>query len=542
MAYTGARVSIPIGELGFTNIQNMSKSPIEGAIQAEGLEFVEGSVQREPGNAVFMTFPDNTTLLDIIEYYPTSWQQRFLIYTFDAATNAASLYKSVLGGAPSVIKSGLTISSHGSQFLIGGMESANRPKKVFLFNGVDPVQVVSGDAATTTNISKPPADWTGGNQPFFGIMHRNRVWAGGNMNDPHRIYVSMFADHEDFTGTLPADIYSISVFPGEGDGLCGGYSFNGRLFLFKRPDGIYWIDDTSINQNDWGVKKLVDQVGLANPNAIVETETDLIFLDPAIALYSLSTVQEFGEVRPRSLLEEFGVDRWLKDNYYLASPTWSLNTVPKLVWHHDKRQTILTFPKWAGGYAKLVLDYRFSPVKISYSFRDPALLSAAISDTDGKVRHIYGDVNKIYIGDQESRSAASKNGGAWPSKYQIPHTNLSFADSSLVGERIALEWLTIETTIFTEQTIMVDVFLDGTYKYTLSFVFSSTLSGFILDSNQLDEHQLGGGSTYTRTKRLRGTCERFSFMFYSNHPSANFVINDVLVSIRGNSAKLRKKP
>jgi hypothetical protein len=147
------------------------------------------------------------------------------------------------------------------------------------------------------------------------------------------------------------------------------------------------------------------------------------------------------------------------------------------------------------------------------------------------------------MGDQEDRSVASLNGGPWTSKYQTPFTNLVFADPNLVGERIALEWLTIESTMFVAQTILVDVFLDGVYKYTLNFTFPVSLEGFILDTDVLDVGRLGGlKSSYIRTKRLRGTCERFSFLFYSEHPNQNFILNDVQVSYRRNASRLRRKP
>jgi hypothetical protein len=552
MGYTGARVSIPMGELGFTNIQNMSKTPIQGAIQAEGLEFVEGSVQREPGNILYVTMPNpNITITQTaIEFYPTPNVRRLFMWGWEqttvgvTVTNVGHIWKWSGTGAAVSIKSGL--GANAGKFVAAGAESLFRAKKLFFFNNADPVQVITGDSDTVTTLSKPAADWNAPYyHPTFGVLHRNCMWAGGNTNDPHRIYKSTAADHEDFT----TNSYSISVFPGEGDVLSGGYSFNGRLFLFKRPRGIYWVDDTSINPNDWGVKKLVDTVGLVNPNALCETEQDLVFFDWSIGLYSLGTVQELGDVKPRSLLDEFGVDRALKDNI-LQGPTletldWVLKAGTTLVWHNEKRQLILTTYKSTGGssgFIKLVLDYRFSPMKISYSFRDGVLMSAMATDSANKQKHIFGYVGNVYMGDQENRSCASIGGAAWPSKYQIPHTNLGFADPNLVGERIALEWLTIETTIFTEQQILVDVFLDGVFKYTLLFDFPKTLEGFILDTDHLDVNALGGSATFTRTKRLRGTCERFSFVFYSNHASANFIINDVQVSFRGNEKRLRQRP
>lgn len=548
MAYVGNKVLLPIGRLGFVATANMSRVPIEGAIAMEGVIVESGAVQREFGSVKYNASAIANSIFNTgIEYYPTSGTKRFVAAVFTTVPDWSLLKDDGTGAFAVTLKTGIGDSSiRPHSFCVGGAESGGRAKKLFFFHTTIPVQVLSGDGVVTANIAGPPADWTGTSHPAFGFIHRNRLMAGpSRVNDPHRLYVSLATDHE----SLLATPFSFSIFPGEGDYLSGGISSSGRAFIFKYPRGIYWLDDASTNTADWGIKKLTDAVGLLNPNCIVQGEEDVYFVGADMLPYSLSTVAAaIGDVKPRSLLSEFDLDRWLLSVVDKSSSNAVIN-LSKLLWHPIERSLIFTTQRAAVATSmKIQFDMKDEPRKVYYSFRDDNRLSSIVTGPAGVKQHVFGSAvggsGQLYRGDQVVRSAVSANagaGGVWPSKYQVPHTDFSFADEELRDIRKKLEWLTVESTMFFEQTIFCDVYLDGTFKYTLEFKFPIDI-GFVLDVSLLDVDLLGGAAVYKRTKRLRGTCDRASFLFYTNDAIANIILGDVTVWFKGGSHRLRRVP
>src|SRR5215471_15481539 len=58
------------------------------------------------------------------------------------------------------LKSGLVVGHRGhGRFVQAGKESATQVRKLFYFNAANPVQVLSGDAGTTHDLTSPPTDW-----------------------------------------------------------------------------------------------------------------------------------------------------------------------------------------------------------------------------------------------------------------------------------------------------------------------------------------------------------------------------------------------
>ena len=94
-----------------------------------------------------------------------------------------------------------------------GKSLSGNAKKLFIFTGSDPVQVIEGTSDVRLNIDAPAADWSGTNQPKFGVVHRNRLVCFGNGNDTHRLYFSDSENHEIFVG---GDTLTFSVYPGTG--------------------------------------------------------------------------------------------------------------------------------------------------------------------------------------------------------------------------------------------------------------------------------------------------------------------------------------
>jgi len=152
-------------------------------------------------------------------------------------------------------------------------------------NGYNVVQVLSGTGVTTSDISAPPADWTGTSQPIAGVVHNGRLWGWGNLNDPHRIYGSLTSDHEDFT----TDSLTMSVFPGVGQKLVAGVTTQGRLFLWKFPRGLFWLDDADITVSNWLLRQKSIALGAADsPYAVLPIDDDVLWLSAEGRFHVLS--------------------------------------------------------------------------------------------------------------------------------------------------------------------------------------------------------------------------------------------------------------
>lgn len=242
-----------------------------------------------------------------------------------ATTDGGALYRDTptSGGAglrgnldATTLKSGLTISRRRGRFVPGGKEIAANPRKLFYFNGVDEVQVLAGHGSTTTDIgANRPLDWdTVSNalkQPINGVVHRDRLWAFGNLNDAHRLYYSTATDQEDFQG---AGGGSLRIASQLGERLYCAVSFRGRLILWKYPRGIFYVVDDDVDYTKWYYQTHSEGLGCApSPHAALGIDDDIVFLDPHGHLHLFSAVDTLGGVRDSDLTRQLGLHGWVRD-------------------------------------------------------------------------------------------------------------------------------------------------------------------------------------------------------------------------------------
>jgi hypothetical protein len=368
------------------------------------------------------------------------------------------------------LKSGLSLSARPGRFVAGGKEAAAVNRKLFYFNGVDPVQVLSGDGTTTSNIATPPADWSAtadqGKQPINGLIHENRLVAWGNLNDPHRAYASDPDDHENFTS---AAALSMRFRSDVGDRIWCGASFQGVFFAFKYPRGIFYLDDTDTNTGNWLIRTKSEAVGVApSPYAALPIDDDVIFMAADGTFHLLSAVDALGGTRASDLTRRLGLSKWTRENLNLAR----LNQVLS-VWYPQKKLAAFTVPSAGSASNDLTLKFDFSgverdlPLKFSYSSRDVGDgLAIRRSPAGGPETPILGETSFAYLLDQEARN---KNGAPYTGQYQVPHLDFSHLDPSLRWRRKHFEHLAMLMEPVSAGTLTVEVFVDGVLKQTLTF-------------------------------------------------------------------------
>jgi hypothetical protein len=224
------------------------------------------------------------------------------------------------------------------RFVIGGKEVATNPRKLFYLNGVDPVQVLAGDGLQTNPIASPALDWgtaqDATKQPLGAIVHSGQsgadslvIW--GNLNDPHRVYMSVPTNHEDFQSTnLGSDsTMSTRVASHVGRRLYGAAEFQGVLYFWKYPAGIFYLDDTDTDRTKWGYRIRSTAVGCApSPHAVLATDDDVIFCDAQGHFHLLSAVATLGGTRDSDITRAQGLHTWTNDTVDMKALTTIVST------------------------------------------------------------------------------------------------------------------------------------------------------------------------------------------------------------------------
>ena len=313
MSYTGSILPISVGHGGHVGTRDQQSIGPDKLLIARNIMYDGLTLTKEGGTSKYNSSAISGTpsVLGGHDWWPVAGTQRMVVVLSDG-----TIKKDTGAGDFAVtLASGLTVSSIVPLFVEGGKEAAANNRKLFVFTGVNAVQVLAADGATTAALATPPADWTGANQPTFGFIHNGKLWGGGNANDPHRLYYSIATNHEDMTG---AGSGSLSIYPGEGEKLVGAVSFKGLIVAWKYPKGIYIIDTNDATAANWTIRPHSRKIGGVGPRAMVEVDNDILFWDPAGNLHLLSAVQEFGDTSSSNLGKVNDISSFIKDNFNFA--------------------------------------------------------------------------------------------------------------------------------------------------------------------------------------------------------------------------------
>lgn len=500
MAYRGRIAEIPIGFDGLTGSKNLSQVKVSQLLRALNISYESGTIRKEGGSAKYNSsvISGAPKILGGWDWWPTGGNQRMVVYTDDGEL----LKDSGDGSFGVTLKSGLDTFAV-PVFVEGGKEAAANNSKLFTLNGVDAVQVLSADGATTSNLATPPADWSGANQPSFGLIHEGKFWGGGNLNDPHRLYYSTNSDHEDLTGSGSG---TIALYPGEGEKLIGAMSFKGLIIAFKRPRGIYLVDTSSATLAEWRVVRLSESIGISSPAAVVQIDDDLLFVDAAGNFQLISAVTAFGDMSSRNLSQASEMGDFIRENLALSQ----LSRVQG-VYYPTKREAHFAMASLGSSVnnRRLVVDFnRLGRPRFRHSDKDTCESLWLRRDTDGILRPTSGDdAGFVWSLDQSTRS---KDGAGYGGEFQIPHTDLSYIDQSLGTRRKNAQFLELVVEPVGNWNLSVDILWDGVVRDTVQFNMGQTGAG--LGDFVLDTDVLAGSQVLNKRRRITGSGRRFSMV------------------------------
>jgi len=514
MAFTGRIAQLPLGVDGLTGTKNMTQVRPSQLLVADSITFEDGTLRKIGGASKY-----NSTALtgapSVIaghDWFPTAGTQRMVIVTSDG-----KIYKDSGGkDFATTLKTGLTVSSVVPIFVEGGAEVAANNRKLFIFTEKNVVQVLSADGATTSDITTPPADWSGANQPIFGLNHEDRIWGGGNANDPHRLYYSIVADHEDFAGSGSG---TIAIFPGEGERLIGAISFKGLIVCWKFPVGVYYVDTTDPTIANWKVRRLNRRIGGVSPRGAIAIDNDLLFIDIGGNLHLISTVTEFGNLGSINLSQRGDMGPFVRENV-------ALDQLEKCqaVYYVAKRQVMFAVAG-AGSTTNtrmLVVDFnRLDLPRFHFDTRDTTESLWLRQDGDNVERPVSGDdAGFVRTMDEET---ASKDGAGYVGQFQSPHLDFSDLDPVLGTVRKKGHFLELVVEPKGNWNLNVTTVWDGEDAETITFNMGST--GADLGSFVLGTDKLGGDQILNKKRRITGSGRRFSIIGKNNGAAQDFSVS-----------------
>ena len=274
-------------------LANSNLIPLAGFVSLRNCTLEDHSARTGAGAAlVGSAFDAARTGLFAIDFWPTVSVQRTVVRD----DNGQVWRDDGSGGGWATLVTGLTVAGAVPFMYPVGAEAAARDRKLIHCDRVNTVQVLAADGASMVAIASPASDWSGANQPGFGVIHQGYNWMGGNANAPHTIYRSTQANHEDFTSSA----YTLRVFPGEGERLVAGLSYKGILLLWKYRDGVYAVDTSDNSDTNWRVIK-VGAPGAAGAANIVAIEDDVMWISPDGSWHLISATTATGSVRAEDL-------------------------------------------------------------------------------------------------------------------------------------------------------------------------------------------------------------------------------------------------
>ena len=484
MAFAGTVVEIPLAAEGITGIRNPVIIPPSAVLDANYVSLYGGLIAKEGGQSPYTPSPLGATVLNGYDWFPSAAVQRQVVVLGTGVVRKDS----GTGTFPATLASGLAVMAP-SQFVPGGAEATGRPRKLFLFTGGSPVQVLAGDGTSMTALAKPAADWSGSQHPLCGAVHANRLWAAGNLSDPHRVYYSQVTDHEDFQDTTNAG--SLSVFSGEGDRITGLFSYRGVLIVGKSPRGLYVIDTTGIQPTTYAVDSLSRAVGLSTGNAMAQVDNDVILLDTAGNLQSLAAVQALGDLSTLTYGQEVDLANYLTDKVNAAQTMWA-----RMVYYGLKRELHVAVPMTGQttNTGRLVVDYN-GPSRPRFRLSQPescVALWLKHLGVGGPLRPIRGDTaGMVWDLDQATPSAAGVPGSS--ARVLTPAMDMGHVDPSLASRVKQGFYLELVTALLGPWNLDIDVYWDGRKHQSLAFTMRNPHGLPPAQAVSLQQRLLGSG-------------------------------------------------
>lgn len=527
MAFRGLIATLPIGLTGF----NGSKNPSQ--LQPGDLSFVEGVdidaqvLVKDGGAEKLNAIALSGGVIAGFNWAPAQGLNHDIVVLDNGeirkdtgAGTFATLMNTV--GVPTLFP---------PFFAVGGGEAVGSTRKLFIYNEAAQVQMISGISNVAVPISTPPADWTS-NFPIFGIQHGGRMWGGGNANDPHRIYWSNPANHQDYTTALVTG--SISIYPGEGEQLVGGLSFRGLLILIKYPRGIYIVDTRDPDVVNWRVDRLNNAVGVASPWCLVQINNDVVLLDSGGHFHLMASINDFSDVEASDMGHKQSMGPFMRANVSLLNMRKAMGA-----WYGNKSKVWYMVPLLGSAHNNLRIMIDFNDATAGARFylsrRDIGDALWMRPDAQGAYRPTLGDDDGfVWTMDEEERN---KDGVAYEMRMETAENNFSAIDPELGPRTKNGQFIEITSDLVRNSFITVKPVWDGYELDPIIFTLGSAAAA--LGSFILDVDALSAAGTVTAQEKLNGQGRRLKLIINNDELDDEVRLSEVRVGFTPADERIR---
>ena len=523
MAYLGNSIPIPCGDGGFDGNANVYRIPITNLIRAKNLTYRGDAWGKIPGATPFDATPvsGSPVLVGGFDWHPSTTVQRIVSTWSDG-----KVYKEVSGDIDNVtLASGLDFDEP-VMFVEGGQETAGNNKKLLIFARDQEPKFLSGDGAVLSSFTAPPADWSGTNQPAGAILHESRMWAWGNVNQPHSLYPSKLSDHTDFNDP---NIPIFEIMTGEGESINACISMPGSLlYISKFPRGIYRLDTSDIFSSISPLDKVHADIGIAGPNAWTRVGNDIWFVSTTGSIHSLRALEASpNDTKDSDITAVFNMEQWIKDNVDVTRIRFAraiydeLNKEVRFCYtakDETRNGTCVVIDVSDPEKPKPATDERSTIWEASFIYREATGQNNIYSGGTGGL---------IYKNNQISRNL---NNVAYIGDFEYPATDFGFVDPNIAQLEKRFDWLEVTITPTGSYTISFDLFIDGRFSQTVTVSLGN--SGAALGSFILGTSRLGGQSIINHKVRIFGHGRRLSIRGYNSALNQDFSISEIMVHLK----------
>ena len=341
----------------------------------------------------------------------------------------------------------------------------------------------------------------GGSPPNFAfhVQHKDRMWAAGVDTNKSRLYYTILSNEADWTG---AGSGSIDISPDDGDVITGLASHKDELWIFKGPNkGSIWrITGSAPTGADAFVLHIfIRGVGTTSHQSIIRVRDDLWFFDD-LGIHSLVATAAFGDYNEAFLSKDIATAFNRDLNHSRFRYVWGANfvTAGYAIW-------VVARSGNTNNNQVVLLDYRFSPMRIALWPAVSAASVAMVRDTSNQPRPWFGSYDGFALrGNQAGRNWA---GSAYNADVLLPY--LSFGDPFLDKQASVgrVGYAPKGDTTFT-----VGYQRDGNTQQTASVSQGGVATlGTSSDQFTLDASTLGGGRHLNQFFDMAGQFKELQF-------------------------------
>lgn len=497
-------MNFPCGQGGLDRSKNYTIFPPSNLTMADGITIEDATWRKEAGAIKLNAVSLGSAILGLYDFWSGATPS---VQTVLAVLADGRVVTVTPAGVGEVLATNL-----GNGFPVFAEGWNGTTKALYFVNGQVQMQVFNG--LIWSAIPLPNSDWNALNGYPSGLFpHRETMIAFGVPSAPHDVFMPLTSNHSDYVNI---EAFRNEVGPGVGDGIVGGLSWRERAYLFKKPFGIWILDDADTSPANWEIPQVSKTLGLAGAGGLIEVDDDVLIAGADGYFYSLGQVVNQGEKSTTPILP-------LQMGEYLRT---ELNQdrldLAQMIWYGNKRQVQIAVPSTGStvNNRRLVGDLSSGSLRILPSRRDscPAIALRRASRTSPP-RPIIGDAEGfVWLLDQSSRS---KDGAGY--RGQFEYAPRTFFEGG--GRRGNLEFLDL---IFQEKgnyDVTVEIHRDG--KLSETKLFSQQSAGGAVGSFSLDQDVLGGTTIANRRHRVGGDALRVKLLAKNDHAGEDFAIQDI---------------